>query len=76
LAPKKSDPEPASAQIRIASIVIIVTMALWMGLSYIGGLIELEARFAFLFDLAALAAFLWALIVLFNAWRTRQIKKD
>ncbi|MBT4999671.1 MAG: DUF5337 family protein [Tateyamaria sp.] len=51
-------------------------MALWMGLSYIGGLIELEARFAFLFDLAALAAFLWALIVLFNAWRTRQIKKD
>lgn len=78
MAPKRLDPAPdaASEQIRIASIVIIVTMVAWMGASFIGGLIGLEARYAFLFDLAALAAFLWALIVLFKAWRLRQTKKD
>ena len=76
MASKRPVSEPASSQVRIASIVIVVTMVLWMGASFIGGSIGLEARFAFLFDLAALAAFLWALIVLFNAWRTRQIKKD
>ena len=76
MASKRTISEPASSQIRIASIVIIVTMILWMGASFIGGSIGLEARFAFLFDLAALAAFLWALITLFNAWRLRQTKKE
>jgi hypothetical protein len=51
-------------------------MIVWMGASFIGGSIGLEARFAFLFDLAALAAFLWALITLFNAWRLRQTEKE
>ncbi|MEJ6710100.1 MAG: DUF5337 domain-containing protein [Amylibacter sp.] len=78
MAPKRPDPapDPASAQIRIASIVIIVTMVVWMGASWIGGQIGLPTRFAFLFDLIALAAFFWALVVLFQAWRKRQTKKD
>lgn len=69
-------PDPASAKIRIASIVIMVTMVVWMGANFVGGEIGLQARFAFLFDLAALAAFIWALVVLFQAWRLRQTKKD
>lgn len=72
----RKHPDPASAQIRIASIVIIVTMVIWMGASWIGGMIGLPARFAFLFDFAALAAFFWALVVLYQAWRKRQNMKD
>jgi hypothetical protein len=51
-------------------------MVVWMGGSWIGGTLGLETRYAFLFDFAALAAFLWALIVLYKAWRARQTKKD
>jgi hypothetical protein len=51
-------------------------MVVWMGASWIGSTFQLEARYAFLFDFAALAAFLWALIVLYKAWRMRQTKKD
>jgi len=47
-------------------------MLLWMASQWIGGQIGLAARFAFLFDLAALAAFAWALIVLIRVWRARQ----
>ncbi|WGI23395.1 DUF5337 domain-containing protein [Amylibacter sp. IMCC11727] len=78
MAPKHPDPAPdlASRQIRIASIVIIVTMVVWMGASFIGGQIGLPTRYAFLIDLAALAAFFWALVNLYQAWRKRQTMKD
>lgn len=62
------------SQIRTAAIVIIVTMLVWMGGSVLGGRIGLEARYAFLLDLAAMAAFAWAMVVLFWAWRARQDK--
>lgn len=74
MAQKESD--PASGQIRAAALVIIVTMVAWMGASWLGGQIGLAARYAFLFDLAALAAFFWALVVLYQAWRIRQHKKE
>jgi hypothetical protein len=73
-APKK--PDPMSAQIRIAAAVIIVTMVVWMGASLVGGMIGLPARYAFLLDFAALAAFFWALFVLYQVWRKRQQTKD
>ena len=69
-------PNPAAAQIRIASIVIVVTMIVWMAASWIGGMIGLPTRYAFLVDFAALAAFFWALVVLYKAWRSRQNMKD
>jgi hypothetical protein len=59
-------------QARLAAIVIGVTMIVWMASQWIGGQIGLATRYAFLFDLAALAAFAWALIVLFRVWRARQ----
>jgi hypothetical protein len=64
------------AQIRLATIVIIVTMVVWMGASFIGGQIGLPPRFAFLADFAALGAFAFALITLYGVWRRRQHKKD
>ena len=62
--------ESEKAQIKQASIVIIVAMLAWMGLSVVGGQLGLPVRFAFLIDFACLAAFAWALFVLFNVWRS------
>lgn len=56
-------------QIRQAATVIIAAMLLWMGGSLLGGQIGLPVRYAFLLDLAVLAAFLWAVIVLIRIWR-------
>lgn len=58
-------------QARQAAVVILVTMVAWMGVSFMGGRLGLPVRFAFLADLAALAAFAWAGIVLFGVWRGR-----
>ena len=38
---------------------------LWMGFSWLGGQLELPVRFVFLVDFAALAAFFFAMVVLF-----------
>jgi hypothetical protein len=59
-------------QARLVAIVISVTMLAWMGAQWVGGELGLEARYVFLFDLLALAAFLWALIVTFQIWRKRR----
>lgn len=61
---------------RTASIVILVTMIGWMGASWLGGQMGWPVRFAFLFDLAALAALFWALVILFQVWRARQRDED
>ncbi|MBL4750816.1 MAG: DUF5337 family protein [Amylibacter sp.] len=44
----------------------------WMGASWIGGKIGLPIRYAFLFDFAAMAALLWAMVVLFQVWKSGQ----
>lgn len=63
---------PNVKKARVASIVILVTMVAWMGASWIGGMIGLPVRFAFLFDFAALAALFWALVVLIQVWKSGQ----
>ena len=50
------------ASTRLASIVIVVAMLSWMAISWLGGAIGLPERYAFLADLAALAAFAFAFI--------------
>ncbi len=54
---------------RQISIVIAATMILWMAAQWIGGSIGLRSEYVFLFDLFALAGFLWALIVTWQLWR-------
>ena len=66
------DSTAARKQTRIAAIVICATIVVWMMASWIGGLMGLPVRYAFLFDFAALAAFGWALFVLFQVWRKGQ----
>ncbi len=57
---------------RLVALVIAGTMILWFAAQWIGRELGLEARFVFLFDLAALAGFLWALIVTYQIWRKRR----
>ena len=54
---------------RLVAIVIAGTMLLWMGAQWLGGKMGWETRYIFLFDLAALAAFIWALVVTYQIWR-------
>jgi hypothetical protein len=69
-------PDPAevkrAAQARLVAIVMAVTMLGWMGAQWLGGQMGWETRFVFLFDFAALAAFLWALVVTYQIWRGRR----
>lgn len=57
---------------RMVAVVIAATMLIWMAVSWLGGQLGLPTRFAFLFDLAALAAFFWALVVTYQIWRDRR----
>ena len=69
--PDPSDVQRAR-QARLVGIVLAVTMVLWMGAQFFGGQLGLETRFVFLFDLAAIAAFVWALVVTYQIWRGRR----
>ncbi|MBP9183069.1 MAG: DUF5337 domain-containing protein [Fuscovulum sp.] len=71
---KRPDPEELrrARQARQVALVLAVTMLLWMGAQVVGGEMGWEPRFAFLFDLAALAAFFWALVVTYQIWRARR----
>ena len=71
----RPDPEQErrmARKARLVAFVIAGTMLLWMGAQWLGGKVGLEARYAFLFDFAALAAFFWALVVTYQIWRARQ----
>lgn len=69
-------PDPAdlarAARARTVGLVLAGTMILWMGAQWLGGRMGWETRFVFLFDLAAIAAFLWALVVTYQIWRGRR----
>jgi predicted MFS family arabinose efflux permease len=66
--PSKTDRQNARDS-RLVAIVLVGTMALWLGAQWMGGRFGWEARFVFLFDLAALAAFLWTMVVTYRIWR-------
>jgi hypothetical protein len=60
------------SQIRLAAVVMAATMILWMGASFLGGHFGLPPRFAFLIDLAAIAALVWALFVTYWVWKAQR----
>jgi len=59
-------------QIRLAAAVMAATMVLWMGAQFLGGQLGWPARFVFLFDLAAIAALVWAMFVTYGIWKARR----
>lgn len=69
-APSRSESDKSTArQARVVAVVIAGTIVLWLAAQWLGGALGWPARFAFLFDFAALAALAWALIV------TNQIRR-
>jgi hypothetical protein len=57
---------------RLVAVVIVATMVLWLGAQWLGGRAGWDTRYVFLFDLAALAAFIWALVVTWRIWRRQK----
>ncbi|MBA3910982.1 MAG: hypothetical protein C0524_14195 [Rhodobacter sp.] len=70
-------PDPSSdrrlaLKARLVAVVLAATVILWMGAQWLGGQMGWETRYVFLFDFAALAAFVWAIVVTYQIWRERQ----
>lgn len=57
---------------RVTAMVIAGTAVFWILATMIGGYLELANRTRALFDLIALAGFLWAFVLIFQMWRLRQ----
>ncbi len=56
-------------------LVIAITMVLWMIANLAGPQLGLPGRYALLFDFAALAALIWAMVVIWQMWQARQADK-
>lgn len=73
---KMAAPDPKDAytarKARLVALVIAGTMLLWLGVQIVGGSLGLPPKYALLADLAALAGFIWALIVTYQIWRARR----
>ena len=59
-------------QARLAGIVMATAMVLWIGANLIGRELGLPGRYAVLFDLMALGAFIWGLAVTWRIWQKRR----
>jgi hypothetical protein len=57
---------------RHAAIVIAGSMVLWIAANFAGPALGLAGRYALLFDLAALAALIYAMVNIYQIWRLRQ----
>ena len=64
--------EALARKARFVAVVIAVTMVIWMGAQWLGGQIGLQSQYVFLFDLATMAAFIWAMINTYQIWRSRR----
>ena len=66
------DDMATARQARLVAIVFIVTILGWFLAQLIGAQVGLDARYAILLDLCALAAFVWGLVVTYQIWRKRR----
>ncbi|MEQ9693642.1 DUF5337 domain-containing protein [Shimia sp. SDUM112013] len=57
---------------RIVALVIAGAMLLWIAAQMIGKSVGLPGRYALLFDFAAIAALVWALVNIIQIWRARR----
>ncbi|MEP5732506.1 MAG: DUF5337 domain-containing protein [Sulfitobacter sp.] len=60
---------------RLVGLVIAFTMVLWLVANFAGPAMGVPLRFALLVDFAALAAFFWAMVVIYQMWQARQSEK-
>lgn len=59
-------------QMRLVAVVIALSMALWLGVQWLGGQQGWPAKYAFLADLLAIGALIWSLLVTWRIWRRRK----
>lgn len=57
---------------RFTALLIAGTGVAWVLATLIGGKLGLDNRTRALFDLMALAGFVWALVLIYQIWRARQ----
>ncbi|UWQ82275.1 DUF5337 domain-containing protein [Leisingera caerulea] len=69
----KEQDQAIAAKGRHIALVIAGTISLWIVLSlFIGPMLGLPGRYALLFDFAALAGMIYALVNIFQLWRMRR----
>jgi hypothetical protein len=68
----EANQQASARQGRVVALVIAGAGILWLLANALGGYFGLPARFAILFDLMAIAAFFWALVVTYQIWRRQQ----
>ena len=57
---------------RNASLVIAVSMLVWLGMQWAAVELNISSRYMLFLDLAVMAAMVWSLLVTFQIWRTRR----
>ena len=72
MALKPEEDAALARQARTAGLVIAVAMVVWIAAQIVGPRLGWAGRYAFFFDLAAMAAFIWSLIVAIRIWRRRR----
>ncbi|MEO8531026.1 MAG: DUF5337 domain-containing protein [Deltaproteobacteria bacterium] len=66
------DDKEIARQGRLVALVIAGAGALWVLAQVFGPRLGLAGEYAFLVDLVALAAFVWAMYVAYGMWRKRR----
>ena len=61
---------------RMVALVIAGTMLLWIAVQWIAPQLGLPGRYALLFDFAALAALIWAMVNIYQMRRARAASRD
>ena len=65
-----NDERTRLSQSRQAAVVCAAAAVLWVGAQWLGPVLGLPGQYAILFDLMALAAFVWAMVVTFRLRRS------
>ena len=61
---------------RLVAVVMVATVIIWLGLQWVFARDGVSTRVAILFDLLALAAFVWSMVNIYWIWRARQAEKE
>ncbi|MDM7255546.1 MAG: DUF5337 domain-containing protein [Paracoccus sp. (in: a-proteobacteria)] len=62
--------------LRTPALTIAAVALVWLALGWLGGQQGWSARSMVLIDLAAMAGFLWALVVTYWIWRRRKLSQN
>lgn len=71
-----SDRQMDTRRGRMISLVIAGVALAWIGATALGAQLGWSQRTRALFDLVAVAGFLWSLWLIYGLWRDRQHNKD